>query len=242
MTHLYKKYISKFISTLSILFLSFGTFFTSMYLAQSEEIITDINIFDYIASNAESLEPFSPLESVKKDYPKGYFIHVSKKRHLLTLYENGEVLKKYKVNVRNEKADREIWEDDQTPEGLFTIETMNYTDQKSLQRWERWMHLDTRKKARALYIKNYKDGAERINNFEKKHGPLNTDQKVRQFNASNPDQKMLRGIGIHGGGYYAFYDWTQGCVALSNRDVKELFQFLKESKNGGIGTPVEIED
>jgi len=40
------------------------------------------------------------------------------------------------------------------------------------------------------------------------------------------------GIGIHGGG--RGWDWTGGCVAISDRDIEELFQVLR------VGDPIEI--
>ena len=50
-----------------------------------------------------------------------------------------------------------------------------------------------------------------------------------------PPQKTLLGgdIYIHGNG--AGSDWTWGCVALENEDIRELFNAV------GVGTPVRIE-
>ena len=53
---------------------------------------------------------------------------------------------------------------------------------------------------------------------------------------------MLRGFGIHGGGYYPNHDWTLGCSALDDKDVIELYELLLDNPNGGIGTLVYIAD
>lgn len=155
------------------------------------------------------------------------------------LYEDNGVVKEYDVNIKRELEDRKIWEDDQTPEGIFTIETM---DTISIPNWSRWMRLDTTEVAIRNYREAYPDGAYRIEEFEQKYGPLNTDEQFRLFNEKNSRQKILRGIGIHGGGFNLYKEWTQGCVAMDDEDVIELFDLLRESDNGGIGTRVVIQD
>lgn len=169
---------------------------------------------------------------------KGYLIAVYKESHILKLFKDNKVIKQYPVNLRNELADRRIWRDDQTPEGSFRIEDMNIVTNG----WSRWMRLNTLEKAKKIYIQSYPDGEKVIKTFEAKHGTIKTDGHIRNFNKANPRQKMLRGIGIHGGGYIPGNDWTVGCVALSDKNVIELYTILSSSKNGGIGTPVLIQD
>jgi hypothetical protein len=169
---------------------------------------------------------------------EGFLIAIYKDRHRLELFRDGESLKSYEVNVRREKEDRNIWEDDQTPEGEFQIDFMSQIDNG----WERWIRLDTRKKAKRIYEENHPDGKERIAQFESQWGRITSDQDLRNFNQINPDQKMLRGIGIHGGGFSVYQDWTNGCVAMENEDVIELFRLLQETPQGGIGIPVVIGD
>lgn len=170
---------------------------------------------------------------------EGYLIAVYKDQHKLKLYKNNEVIKEYDVNIKREFEDRKKWEDDQTPEGIFSIETMDVISNPP---WERWMRVDTLKKAKELYVDEYEDGNERIVEFERKSGLIDGDSAIRKFNEQNSDQKMLRGIGIHGGGFSLYRDWTNGCVAMSDEDITELFGFLSESSSGGIGTLVVIQD
>jgi lipoprotein-anchoring transpeptidase ErfK/SrfK len=168
-----------------------------------------------------------------------YVVAVFKNSHLLLVYQSGDLVKEYTVNVRREKPDRETWDDDQTPEGVFRIETM---DSVSMPPWERWMRLDTLDVARNSYGKMYPDGEKRIHSYEDRFGLLDSDQALRKFNEINSDQKILRGIGIHGGGFSSYHDWTNGCVGMRDEDVRELFDLLKNSPNQGIGTMVIIQD
>ncbi len=181
------------------------------------------------------------FSKTKIDIPKekDYLIAVFKDSHKLQLLKNNQIIKEYNVNIKREKENRKIWEDDQTPEGIFTIESM---DKVTNPPWSRWMRLNTVKKSHELYKQAYTDGEVRINKFEEEHGKLNTDKALRQFNKINKDQKILRGIGIHGGGFSIYHDWTNGCVGMSDKDVIELFDILKKSLNKGIGTKVIIQD
>jgi murein L,D-transpeptidase YafK len=68
-------------------------------------------------------------------------------------------------------------------------------------------------------------------------------QAIRQASVAGkvPSQKTPLGgmIGIHGigagdRGVHRDFNWTNGCVALTNEEIDELLQWVK------IGTPVEI--
>jgi hypothetical protein len=169
---------------------------------------------------------------------EGVCLVVNKSKHQLLVINKTEVVYEYKVNVRAEKEDREVWEDDQTPEGHFFIETMERMEGHS---WRRWMRLNTMEKAREIYVQAYPEGRAQIEEFERTVGKIDSDQRIRQFNLRYPRQKMLRGVGIHGG-YREGKDWTQGCVALNNHDIDQLFAYLLSQPNGGNGTEVFIKD
>jgi len=180
-----------------------------------------------------------PKTTIPIPKEKGYLLAVYKDKHILELLKNNELVKRYDVNIRREKEDRKIWEDNQTPEGIFTIETMDVITSPA---WSRWMRVNTTSKAREIYQESHKDGFGRIIAFEESYGKINSDEKLRQFNEINSDQKILRGIGIHGGGFSLYRDWTEGCIALADKDVIELFDILSNSTNHGIGTEVIIQD
>lgn len=176
----------------------------------------------------------------KIEIPKhsGYLIAIYKDEHKLKLYKDNKIIKKYNVNIKREEEDRKVWEDSQTPEGIFKIESMDVVSNG----WSRWMRLDTTEKAIKIYKKNVKNGEEFINEFEKKFGLIKNYLDIREFNSIYSNHKMLSGIGIHGGGFYLFNEWTQGCVAMSNKDVAELFNLLKHGEKRGINVPVIIQD
>jgi len=186
--------------------------------------------------NSENAFPKTKITIPKEE---GYLIAVYKDQHKLKLLKNNKIEKEYSVNIKREEMDRKIWEDDQTPEGIFYIETMNKVTDPP---WSRWMRLNTVKKAHEIYKEAYNNGEELISEFEEEYGKLNTDKNLRKFNQINSKQKILRGIGIHGGGFSMYHEWTQGCIALADKDVIELFEILKQSKNKGIGTKVIIQD
>jgi L,D-transpeptidase-like protein len=180
-----------------------------------------------------------PKTIIELPEEEGYLIAVYKDVHELHLLKNNEIIKKYDVNIRNEKIDRKVWEDDQSPEGVFTIESMDVVTDPA---WKRWMRLDTTEKAHEIYKESFADGGERIKEFEDLYGPLDNDEALREFNEINSDQKILRGIGIHGGGFSIYRDWTLGCIAMSNKDIIDLYSVLQDSENTGMGTTVVIQD
>ncbi|RPJ04966.1 MAG: murein L,D-transpeptidase, partial [Spirochaetaceae bacterium] len=78
--------------------------------------------------------------------------------------------------------------------------------------------------------------------FENRNGKIENDADIRIFNEKNPDSPMLRGFGIHGGGYYPDNDWTLGCIAMRDSEVVELYDYLKNNPENGLGTLVIIMD
>lgn len=196
---------------------------------------TPTNLTIYEQNN----HPEYPKTKISIPEHSGYLINIHKDEHKLYLYRDNEIIREYDVNIRRDEPDRQMWEDDQTPEGIFHIETM---DPVSDPPWERWMRLDTTDHARNLYVTHHDDGQRRIDAFESQYGPIAGDREIRQFNQINADQKMLRGVGIHGGGFSLYHEWTVGCPAMADEDVIELFDLLKSGVNRGIGTPVVIQD
>lgn len=169
----------------------------------------------------------------------GYLIAVYKDAHKLKLLENNQVIKEYNVNLRRELEDRKTWDDNQTPEGIFHIETMDIVDDPI---YIRWMRLNTLDKAKILYLKTYQDAQKHLADFEHQYGKLTSDASIKKFNSIYKDEKMLEGIGIHGGGFSLYHDWTWGCIALEDKDVIELFDLLNKSQKRGIGTTVIVQD
>lgn len=176
---------------------------------------------------------------IEVPYTEDYIVYVQKDAHILYLYKQGKKIKEYKVNLRNELPARRLLNDGQTPEGIFEVYQMAVVTNPA---WCRWIAFNTVELAKEIYINENSQGTRLIEEFESKYGQIMTDKDIRKFNRKNPDIELLRGFGIHGGGYYPGNDWTLGCPALNDDDVTELYDLLLTNPNGGIGTKVIIVD
>ena len=109
----------------------------------------------------------------------------------------------------------------------------------------RWILLDAVDRARQDYIKQYgKEGERRIKEFESLHGRIKTEEGILKYNKFHTNVQIWHGVGMHGGRYYKSgkggNDRTNGCIALANRDLEELFGYLENSASQGRGVPVIV--
>jgi lipoprotein-anchoring transpeptidase ErfK/SrfK len=148
-------------------------------------------------------------------------IVVSKSKRELTLYSDDKVLRRYRVALGLNPRDDKIREGDHcTPEGEFYIFTKNEKSAYYL--------------SLGLSYPNIEDAERGLRD------KLITRQQYQQIvraigrHSAPPQNTALGGdIYIHGGG--TANDWTWGCVALSNDDIRELFNAVPK------GTTVIIE-
>ena len=135
-----------------------------------------------------------------------YAIIVDKIKHKGYLYYNGKLSKEYDVEFgRNWIGDKHYAGDKATPEGMYRI---------------------AKKKADSGYHKalllNYPNDEDYASfNSKKRQGLISKNSRIGGL------------IEIHGNGGRGD-DWTAGCVALTDRDIDELFSRVS------IGTPVTI--
>jgi L,D-peptidoglycan transpeptidase YkuD (ErfK/YbiS/YcfS/YnhG family) len=133
-------------------------------------------------------------------------IVVAKEAHLLTLYVAGAAVKTYAVDLGfNWIADKARAGDDATPEGRYHI-----VSQRAGGAFHRELLLD---------YPNAEDRAEF--NRARRNGDL------------PPSAGIGGAIEIHGEGGRG-RDWTQGCVAVKNTDMDDLYRRV------AVGTPVTI--
>jgi hypothetical protein len=168
-----------------------------------------------------------------------YAIFIDKSDHSLTVYRAGAVVKAYVCNIRNELPDRLLENDGQTPEGIFSVYQLAKVSRPD---WKRWIAFDTLEKAKAIFVRENPSGRDILEAYEKKYGAIRNDADIKKFNSRNRSTPLLRGFGIHGGGYFPGHDWTVGCAALADADVIELYDLLIRNPGGGIGTKVYIQD
>lgn len=126
-------------------------------------------------------------------------IVVEKRRHLMTLYANNQVLRIYHIALgRGDDAAKQQEGDDRTPEGLYVIDGKNNNSQfyKSLH-ISYPSHEDV---ARAKSQGHSPGGAVMI------HGLRN-------------DLKWI-------GKLHRLKDWTRGCIAVTNEEMDEIWNVV----------------
>ena len=160
----------------------------------------------------------------------GTYIEVLKSEQVLRLRHGENVFKEFPIAFgRGDRGPKERLGDKKTPEGIYRIVGMNESDR---------FHLFLR-----LNYPNVKDAF---------YGLKNKIISQQQFDAIigalkrgrlPPQNTPLGGaIGIHGVGaengktlkIHANMNWTEGCIAVTNAEIRELSQLIR------IGTEVVI--
>lgn len=181
----------------------------------------------------ESVLPREPLPIKKDNEPqsspqrtalklplKNPLIVVTKSKRRLELYSDGVVVRTYKVGLGlNPVPDKVRQGDRATPEGEFYIFTKN--DKSAF-------HLSL-----GVSYPNVEDAERGLRDQLISQAQRDAIVRAIKRKATPPQNTRLGGdIYIHGNG--AGSDWTWGCVALENEDVKELFDAVT------VGTVVTI--
>ena len=147
-------------------------------------------------------------------------IVIIKSERRLELYSGGAVVRRYKIGLGLSPVEDKVRQGDRrTPEGDFYVFTRN--DKSAF-----YLSL-------GLSYPNIEDAERGLR--DKLISQRQHDVIVRAIKrkATPPQNTALGGdIYIHGNG--ASSDWTWGCVALENADMKELFDAVT------VGTPVTI--
>lgn len=134
-------------------------------------------------------------------------IVIEKKDRRLTLLSRGEVLKTYRIALGgNPTGTKEREGDNKTPEGTYVIDSRNKNSE-----FHRSLHISY---------------------------PNETDKKrARELGVSPGGDIMIHGIkkGFSWvGGSHAELDWTQGCIAVTDEEIEEIWKLAPD------GTIVEI--
>jgi murein L,D-transpeptidase YafK len=148
-------------------------------------------------------------------------IVVKKKERKLYVYESDKIVKTYNIGLGfAPEGDKEKQGDGKTPEGEFYIFTKNPKSSYYLSLGVSYPSIEDAKR-----------GLEQKIITKKEHDSII--QAIK--NKKTPPQKTKLGgeIYIHGNG--SATDWTWGCVALDDSQMKELFDAIP------VGTNVRIE-
>jgi len=152
---------------------------------------------------------------------KNPLIVVKKKERKLHLYDEAKLVKTYDIGLGFAPVgDKEKQGDGKTPEGEFYIFTKNPRSNYYLSLGVSYPSIDDAARGLREKIISKKEHDAIVKAINEKRTPLQ-------------NTKLGGEIYIHGGG--AANDWTLGCVALANEDIKELFNGLT------VGTNVKIE-
>ena len=147
--------------------------------------------------------------AVEKPAPaqKADSILILKKDHVLELLAGGKVIRTYKVALgRGGLAPKEREGDARTPEGHYVIDARNADSHYH----------------RALHI-SYPDDADR--------------RRAAKLGVAPGGAIMIHGLpnGFGNlGAAHRLYDWTLGCIAVTDEEIDEIWNMVP------VGTPVEI--
>jgi murein L,D-transpeptidase YafK len=134
-------------------------------------------------------------------------IVVMKSARTLTLENNGHVLKTYKVALGGQPVGaKERQGDHKTPEGEYTVDAKNEHSQFFM----------------ALHL-SYPSAADRA--------------RARNLGVSPGGDVEIHGLGKQYGwigARHRLVDWTDGCIAVTNDEIQEIFGMVP------VGTRVEI--
>ena len=185
---------------------------------------TDSTAMKPIANNESRIDPprLAPNIQDGEELPNLFSPHIliTKKDRKLDLFDGEDLIKTFKISLGfTPIGDKEIEGDGKTPEGEFYIYTKNSKSRFYLSLGISYPGVeDAERGLRAGLI-----------------GQIEHDdivQAVRQ--RKMPPQKTQLGgeIYLHGGG--TGKDWTYGCAALADEDIRQLFNAIP------VGTPVVI--
>ncbi len=133
-------------------------------------------------------------------------IIVIKHKHKMYVYSKGELLKTYKISIGRAKGKKHFEGDNKTPEGKYFIDSKSPKSS---------FHLNL-----GISYPN-KDDIKYARNFGKSPGGL-----IKIHGLKN-------GLGFIGK-FHRLFDWTRGCIAVTNCEIEELYRATS------IGTPVII--
>ena len=176
-------------------------------------------------SNATRAEPMSretiPEQSPLKLPLVNPKLVVSKSARQLSLYSDGRVVRTYKIALGTNPVDDKVRQGDRaTPEGDFYVCVKNARSNFYL--------------SLGLSYPNIEDAERGLRDKLISRAQRDAIVRAIQNKRRPPWDTALGGeIFIHGGGTDG--DWTWGCVALANSDIKELFDAVP------MGASVRIE-
>ncbi|MBC2582863.1 murein L,D-transpeptidase family protein [Clostridium sp. DJ247] len=170
--------------------------------------------------NIKTKDDLQLFFSKPEHIPSKTMIKIYKKKRVLELYGDENIIGRFKIGLgRSPEGDKEKEGDNKTPEGSYYICYRNGQTKYTY--------------FLGLSYPNIKDAQ---NGLDKGLINKETYEKIKDAidNYKQPPWNTPLGgaVGIHGGGNE--YNWTYGCIAVSNEDVNIIKQYAP------VKTPVEI--
>lgn len=165
-------------------------------------------------------------------FETGFNIVISKSRKELIVQKGDQIVKQYPISLgKGGNGTKRILGDKKTPVGVYKI-----VDFRTESKFHYFMQLDYPNLLDAWY--GYKNDVISATDFKRIAVAYKTGQKPPQ------DTRLGGYIGIHGLGeendeklgIHNGFDWTDGCIALTNEQINELKQYV------AIGTKVIIKE
>lgn len=148
---------------------------------------------------------FYPIQKISQGIVIDKIV-VSKSEHKMFAYSKGNLVVTYKVAIGKNKGDKEFEGDQKTPEGNYTINDKNPNSGYHLNLGISYPNDEDRAKAKSL--------GKPVGGSIKIHGLNNGKGYIGKFQR--------------------WKDWTNGCIALTNEELDEIYNHTP------IGTPIEI--
>lgn len=151
---------------------------------------------------------------------KNIHILIKKSARILQIFDGEKLIKIYKIALGFAPVgDKEIEGDGKTPEGEFYIFTKNPNSKFYLSLGVSYPNAEDARRGLQENLISKEENEAIINAVSEKQMP--------------PQKTKLGGeIYIHGGGRNS--DWTKGCIALEDEEIKEIFDMIS------VKTPVKI--
>ncbi len=175
-------------------------------------IVAAISMLSQIGSSDMDNKPLTTLAEPS--------IVIRKSARKLEIFDGKKLVKTYTMVLGfSTKGDKEIEGDGRTPEGEFYVFTKNAESRFHLSLGLSYPSKDDAKRGLAAGLISKEEYAEILKAIDEGGMP--------------PQKTKLGGeIYIHGGGTDS--DWTDGCVALKNEEMGEIFAMIP------VGTKVKI--
>ncbi|WP_446898933.1 L,D-transpeptidase family protein [Clostridium sp. LBM24168] len=145
--------------------------------------------------------------------PKNTSVKIFKKKRILELYGDNKLIGRFKISIgRQNSGAKEREGDNRTPEGSYYV-----------------CYINANSKYRYFFGISYPNIKDAQNGMNKNIIDEITYNKIKRAideGKTPPWHTPLGGeIGIHGGGTQS--DWTYGCIAMSDKDIEIVKEYVK---------------